>query len=262
MIFSNQNDLLGKYNHKHNHKRYNTMSWEWSEEIAREILKGPSAGPWLPFFQRKDIQEILNKITNQICEESFNRPIYPSPENVWRALWLPPANIKAVILGQDPYHNPGSATGLCFSIPPGQPLNPSLQNIYTELEKEGYSPNKTGNLVHLFDQGVLLLNVGLTVIQGQPKSHLNFWLPFTSLLIQYICDITKDQPVAWILLGSDAIYYSKYVHSPKHRVFVASHPSPLSAHKSSSKAPAFMGSNIFRNVNDYLVSQSLSPIIF
>ena len=121
-------------------------------------------------------------------------------------------NVKVVILGQDPYHN-GSATGLCFDVKLGNALNPSLQNIYKELESEGFSPVKDGNLESWTRQGVLLLNTALTVREGEPESHLELWSDFSDKVIKKLSE--KDF-VVWIILGKKAADWKTSITNKNH----------------------------------------------
>lgn len=227
-------------------------TWNWEIGLQNFLEEGNSPILWNEFFNEPKIKEELKTISKRISETSSNREVFPPIHKVFRTFNLPPKKIRVVILGQDPYHNPGSAVGLCFSVPSSKQINPSLQNIYKELENEGFKPEKDGNLEKWLNQGCFLLNTALTVESGMPESHLPIWYNFSSKLIKYISSETEN--VAWILMGAKALTYSKFIDQEKrgHKLFVTSHPSPLSAYKGFQKYPAFVGSNVFKNVNDFL----------
>ena len=147
-------------------------TYDW-ENMTLTMVETPLS--WEECFEtvRDDIRAISYEL------EHTNATIYPSPDRVFRAFnEVRLENVRLVILGQDPYHN-GNATGLCFDVKPGGRLNPSLKNIYRELENENFFPNKNGNLSHLPKQGVLLLNTALTVEKGAAASHEAIWADFT-----------------------------------------------------------------------------------
>lgn len=228
------------------------QEWSWEMGLWNYLLEGNYPRHWAKFFLSPDVQTELQTISTEIANEDTKKPIYPPINRVFRALSWPIQSIRVVIIGQDPYHNPGSATGLCFSVPPNQPINPSLQNIYTELAQEGYRPNRTGSLTHWAEQGCLMLNTALSVRQGQAGSHSEIWAGFTLKLLRFIAEETKQQSVAWLLMGADACAFRSCIVSPKHKAFITSHPSPLSAHKSFRHGPAFLGSNVFKQINEFL----------
>lgn len=202
---------------------------------------------WKKFFDNN--KTLLKRISEEIREKSHT--IYPPIHQVFRAFYETPLkNIKVVVLGMDPYHN-GSAIGLCFSVLPGNKINPSLKNIYKELENSGYTVNKNGDLTHWAKQGCLMLNTALTVEKGIPDSHTTIWSDFTKKLITYISENTEN--VAWLLMGAKALNFQKYISAERnHAFFITSHPSPFSAHKGFQRYPAFLGSNVFKKVNTFL----------
>lgn len=172
---------------------------------------------------------------------------YPPLNQVFRAFEMPVSSIRLVILGQDPYHGPGQAHGLSFSVPPGVPKPPSLQNIFKELVQEFPERNykfPSGDLSTWTEQGILLLNAALTVAPGLPNSHAEMWTEFTDDVIRFIATHTN---AVFLLLGSFAKSKAKFIQ--KARVVTGVHPSPLSAHK------GFFGSNIFK-----LVEALIGPI--
>lgn len=209
---------------------------------------------WTDFFYSPDMESILIPILNDLEEE---KKYYPDDNSIFRCFYMTPFdNIKVVILGQDPYHN-GSATGLCFDVKLGNPLNPSLQNIYKELESEGFYPVKDGNLESWTKQGVLLFNTALTVRPSDPESHLELWSPFSKKVIEKISE--KDF-VIWVILGKKAADWKEYITNKNHIILETTHPSPFSALKPSGSQKAFIGSGIFKSVNVELLKKSLEKI--
>ena len=188
-------------------------------------------------------------------EYQQGKQIYPASSAIFRALDLTPlAAVKVVILGQDPYHGPGQAQGLCFSVPNGIPFPPSLQNIFTELVSDLGVPYPTASdLTAWAEQGVLLLNATLTVEEGKAGSHQKRgWEQFTDRII-YILN-HQCEGVVFILWGAYAQEKGKVIDRTKHLVLEAPHPSPLSAHR------GFFGSRPFSQTNDYLLSHLQAPI--
>lgn len=190
-----------------------------------------------------------------VQEKKQGKAIYPKGEDIFLALNRTPVDrVKVVILGQDPYHGPGQAHGLSFSVPRGTKLPPSLLNIYKELETDlGIPVTRNGCLETWADQGVLLLNSVLTVQDGQPASHQNKgWEKFTDQIIQQVNDQVPH--VAFILWGAYAQKKASFVDRNRHFVLQSPHPSPLSAHR------GFFGSRPFSKVNQFLVEKNLLPI--
>lgn len=209
---------------------------------------------WSDFFYSEDIEKVLIPILNELDEEKKS---YPEDKNIFRCFYMTPFNnVKVVILGQDPYHN-GSATGLCFDVKLGNSLNPSLQNIYKELESEGFSPIKDGNLEAWTRQGVLLLNTALTVREGDPESHLELWSEFSDKVIK---NLSEKDFIVWVILGKKAADWKNSITNKNHIILEATHPSPFSALKSSATQKAFIGSGIFKNVNKELSKNGLDKI--
>ena len=187
--------------------------------------------------------------------EYANGTVYPNMYDIFNALKLTPySSVKAVILGQDPYHEPGQAHGLAFSVKEGTPLPPSLRNIYKELETDvGAKPVSCGELIGWAKQGVLLLNTVLTVRQGNANSHKGKgWEIFTDEIIKKLNE--KTEPVAFILWGANARSKKALITNPIHGVFESPHPSPLSAHY------GFFGSRPFSRVNAFLMQNGVPPI--
>lgn len=183
------------------------------------------------------------------------KDIFPKPEAVYSALALTPfASVKAVILGQDPYHGPGQAHGLSFSVPEGERIPPSLRNIYKELQSDlGLTPPKHGHLESWAKQGVLLLNSVLTVESGAAGSHAGLgWEKFTDDVIRKLSETRSG--LAFVLWGAHAQKKAALIDTTRHLVIVSAHPSPLSAHR------GFFGSRPFSRINDYLQTQGIAPI--
>lgn len=183
-------------------------------------------------------------------------PIYPPEELVFNAFRKTPYDkVKVVIVGQDPYHNPGQAHGLAFSVPHGVLPPPSLQNIFKELQADlGIEPPSHGNLSSWAEQGVLLLNATLTVKQNEPLSHHGKgWEKFTDGVIEALK--RREDPVIFVLWGKSAQKKCQNLDG-SHIVLTAAHPSPLSAHN------GFFGCRHFSKINDLLLSQKKTPIIW
>lgn len=190
------------------------------------------------------------------AERDAGKVIYPPQQDVFNALKLTPLDaVKVVILGQDPYHGPNQAHGLCFSVLPGVKTPPSLVNIYKELavDIDGFVIPKHGTLTSWAEQGVLLLNTVLTVEQGNAHSHAKWgWERFTDAVINAVN--THQQGVVFLLWGSHAQKKGMQIDTSKHHVLCAPHPSPLSAHR------GFLGCQHFSQTNQLLISQNKSPV--
>ncbi|MFZ2843430.1 uracil-DNA glycosylase [Psychrobacter sp.] len=182
--------------------------------------------------------------------------IYPPAPLMFNAFNLTPlSQVKVVILGQDPYHRPGQAMGLSFSVPKAIPKPPSLNNVLKEMADDiGTSYSAHGDLSYWAQQGVLLLNSSLTVREGEPNSHQNNgWEQFTDAVIAVINEQTEH--TVFILWGSKAQKKGKYINTEKHLILTAVHPSPLAANRG-----GFFGSKPFSKTNDYLVQYGQTPI--
>ncbi len=225
-------------------------SYRWKNVSLWDFLKeGNIPQGWKSFFMTKDIQILLGKISDKLEKERSDR-IYPIIQDVFRAFYMTPlSKIKVCILGQDPYHSGtnetnGSAMGLCFSVRPGNKINPSLRNIYRELKNEGYSPKEDGVLTH-WTQFCFMYNMALTVEKGCADSHTSIWYDFSEEVIKYIAKNVKK--MSWLLMGSKAQQIKNLL--PKtHQIVCTSHPSPFSAHRSYRNIPAFLGSNAFKQI--------------
>ena len=206
------------------------------------------------------LQEEFNKpyfeiLTNFVRKEYQTTTIYPPAKLIFNAFNLCPFDqTKVVIIGQDPYHGPGQAHGLCFSVNDGVAYPPSLVNIFKEIEDDLHRPTPTsGNLERWAKQGVLLLNAILTVRANQPASHQNKgWEEFTDRVIKELSD--KRDGLVFMLWGSYAQKKGAVIDTKKHLVLKAVHPSPLSAYR------GFFGCKHFSQANAYLQSRGKSPI--
>lgn len=189
-------------------------------------------------------------------EKSAGKTIYPRSADIFNALNTTPFNkVKVVILGQDPYHGPGQAHGLCFSVPEGVKPPPSLQNIYKEIQSDLSVAERpsSGNLLSWAKQGVLLLNSVLTVEAHQAASHQRKgWEQFTDQVIKVLSE--ESEHIVFMLWGSYAQKKGQVIDPANHLVLKAPHPSPLSAHR------GFLGCKHFSACNQYLVDQGQAPI--
>jgi uracil-DNA glycosylase len=191
-----------------------------------------------------------------VQEIQADKVIYPPNALIFNALNTTPlANVKVVILGQDPYHGPNQAHGLSFSVQKGVPLPPSLRNIYHELQSDlGITAPKHGDLTRWAEQGVLLLNAVLTVEAGQPTSHQKRgWEDFTD----HVIDVLNEQRehIVFILWGAYAQRKGQRIDQNKHLVLKAAHPSPLAANRG-----GFFGCKVFSKSNNYLKQNGIEPI--
>lgn len=211
---------------------------------------------WNEVFKNYQKIDELNSMIKKINEQRLTTTIYPPKEQVFRVFDLALEDIKVVILGQDPYHNPDQACGLSFSVNDGVPLPKSLINIYKELHDDlGIKPAKTGNLESWFNQGVFLLNAVLTVEKNSPASHSKIgWENFTDYIIENISE--KNENVIFVLWGAYARSKNKLINPAKHKIIESAHPSPLSAYR------GFFGSKVFSQINSYLAENGRKTINF
>jgi uracil-DNA glycosylase len=223
----------------------NTTSW-----TAIDLAELPSPVGWEEFFSTQT--KNLVRISNNLKLISTSSQIYPCPTHVFRAFDLvKPADIKVVICGQDPYHTPDTAQGLAFSVSQGhlsKPINPSLRNIFKKVNLEGYTCDQKNSDLHRWArQGVFLINTILTVTQSKAKSHSTFgWDEFFIDLLKYLQNYASG--VVYILWGSNAKIYRKYINTEKNIVLCGGHPCPLN------RTSSFWDANYFRPCNDYLRS--------
>ena len=199
--------------------------------------------------------ENYKKIREFLKKEYAQYTVYPSMYDIFNAFKLTPYNkVKAVLLGQDPYHEPGQAQGLCFSVKEGVPKPPSLVNIYQELHDDlgCYIPNN-GYLEKWAKQGVLMLNTVLTVRAHQANSHQGKgWEQFTDAVIEAVN--AQDRPIVFLLWGRPAQQKATMLTNPKHLILKAPHPSPLSAYR------GFFGCRHFSQTNEFLKAHGVEPI--
>ncbi|HRQ61989.1 MAG TPA: uracil-DNA glycosylase [Alphaproteobacteria bacterium] len=211
---------------------------------------------WLDILQPEFDQAYMQKLKAFLqAEKDAGKTIFPKGPDIFNALNTTRlADIKIVIIGQDPYHGPGQAHGLSFSVPPGIALPPSLRNIYKEIEAEyGCQMPRTGDLTGWAEQGVLLLNATLTVQSGLAGSHQKKgWEPFTDAVIRTVNE--RCQNVVFLLWGSYAQKKGAIIDRTKHLVLESVHPSPLSAHR------GFFGCGHFKKANQYLESHGKTPV--
>lgn len=212
---------------------------------------------WWPWLQVEWAQPYFKDLASFVHEEYAHREIYPPKAKVFSAFENTDyPDVRVVILGQDPYHEPGQAEGLSFSVKPGIDIPPSLQNIYKELESDipGFQIPNNGSLTKWADQGVFLLNTLLTVKAHQAFSCKGWgWEEFTDAAIRALDQ--EDHPMVFLLWGKPAQEKAKLLHdNPNHLVLMAPHPSPLSAYR------GFFGCHHFSKANEFLIEHGLSPI--
>ena len=197
----------------------------------------------------------LEIVTFLKMEKATGKTVYPPGSLIFNAFNSTPFDqVKVVLLGQDPYHGPGQAHGLSFSVPDGIPPPPSLMNIFKEMQSDlGVPFPRSGNLQHWANRGVLLLNASLTVRAQEPMSHSRMgWSEFTNAAISKLSDLRKN--LVFLLWGKFAQEKQALIDETKHLVLKAAHPSPLSAHN------GFLGCRHFSKTNEYLVSNKTDPI--
>lgn len=210
---------------------------------------------WKDLFQDEFKKPYFEELASFVREEYKTKKVFPPPKDIFKAFDLCPFDkVKVVILGQDPYHGPGQAHGLCFSVNKGIPTPPSLVNIYKEIESDIGKPMPDhGNLEHWAEQGVFLLNATLTVIAHMAGAHQKKgWETFTDEVIRLISE--KKEHVVFMLWGAYAQDKAWMIDETKHLILKAPHPSPLSANR------GFFGCKHFSTANKYLASHGLKPI--
>ena len=211
---------------------------------------------WKTFIKREQEKGYLNETFEKVMRDRENTEVYPSVEDTFKALFFTqPYDIRVVIIGDEPYCEPGLADGLAFSVKDGNMPPTLLRIIFKELALEYgiEKPRTNGNLTDWTMQGVLLLNTILTVRKNQPFSHQNIgWERFTKEVIRYIN--TLDQPIVFMLWGSNVQNMMMYLDNPKHKIMMTVEPNPLTADK------GFYGCGHFRRANEFLVQNGQSPI--
>jgi uracil-DNA glycosylase len=211
---------------------------------------------WKPFLEAEFAKPYFVELSNFLHSAYETKKVFPAKPQVFRAFTTDLDQVKVVILGQDPYHTPGVAHGLAFSVPSSQPIPPSLVNIYKEIDAEyGKHANATGNLSAWQEQGVLLLNNVLTVEAHKAGSHRGKgWEIFTEATVRHLNE--KCEHLVFILWGRDARSKKPLIDTSKHLVLESAHPSPLSAHN------GFFGNGHFRKANEFLLANGMSEIVW
>ena len=210
---------------------------------------------WNPILRQELAKAYWDPLQHFVHQERQRHEVYPPHEEVFAALHLTPfADVKVMLLGQDPYHGPGQANGLCFSVQPGVPQPPSLANVFTELETDLGIPRPTnGSLEPWARRGVLLLNTTLTVRAHAAGSHQGKgWETFTDAVISAVNE--KPERIVFLLWGASARKKAALVDHTRHTVIESPHPSPLSAHR------GFLGSRPISRANDALSAAGRPPV--
>lgn len=210
---------------------------------------------WQKRLQPEFEKAYFAQLTDFVRREYAERTIYPPGRLIFNAFNLCPFDrVKVVLLGQDPYHGPGQAQGLCFSVNDGVRFPPSLVNIFKELQSDlGIAPPASGSLVRWTEQGVFLLNATLTVREHQAGSHQNMgWEQFTDAVIRLLAE--EREHLVFILWGGYAQRKGAFIDRAKHLVIASPHPSPLSAYH------GFFGTKPFSRTNEYLIANGVEPI--
>ncbi|MCM3626406.1 uracil-DNA glycosylase [Paenibacillus glycanilyticus] len=210
---------------------------------------------WAELLRPEMDEPYFKQMAGQLEDFYATKTVYPKVEHIFNALQQTSyEQARVVIIGQDPYHGPGQAHGLSFSVQKGIAIPPSLRNIYKELQEDiGCSIPRHGSLLTWAKQGVLLLNTVLTVEEGQPNSHQKLgWEQFTDRIIRLLNE--REKPVVFILWGKHAQDKAAFINTDKHPVISSAHPSPLAARR------GFFGSRPFSRVNEHLRSLGSSEI--
>ena len=210
---------------------------------------------WDGLLKEEIEKPYMNELRKFLSREYKTHRVYPPMKDMFNALrFTPYHSVKAVIIGQDPYHQPGQAMGMSFSVREGCPIPPSLQNIYKEIEDStGRKQPPSGDLTRWAVQGVLLLNAVLTVRQSQPGSHRGKgWETFTDYIIHLLNE--REDPIVFMLWGADAKRKKELIENPRHTVLTAAHPSPFSADR------GFFGCNHFNLANEVIIKNGGIPI--
>lgn len=210
---------------------------------------------WDELLKDEFQKEYYQKLRAVLANEYKTHTVYPDMYDIFNALkYTSYSDVKAVIIGQDPYHGPGQAHGLCFSVKRGIEPPPSLKNIFKEINDElGITPPNHGELTSWAKQGVLMLNTVLTVRAGQANSHKGIgWETFTDKVIELLNE--RSKPIVFLLWGGNARRKAQLVTNPSHKILACAHPSPLSAYN------GFFGCGHFVKCNEFLNSVGETPI--
>ena len=210
---------------------------------------------WDELLKDEFTKEYYLKLREFLKAEYGSRRIYPNMYDIFNSLkFTSYSDVKAVIIGQDPYHGAGQAHGLCFSVQKGTAIPPSLQNIYKEIYSDlGIPPANHGYLKKWADSGVLLMNTVLTVREGQANSHRGMgWEIFTDRVIELLNQ--RDKPIVFLLWGGNAKQKMRLITNHNHLILQAAHPSPLSAYN------GFFGCRHFSKANEFLTANGMTPI--
>lgn len=221
---------------------------------VKKVAIGPE---WEKLLHEEFAKPYFAILRTKIREAYLSGPVFPPPQKIFRAFDLcAPKDVRIVILGQDPYHTQGVADGLAFSSLEKNPVPPSLQNVYKEIEAElGVRCRPTPDLTHWAEQGVLLLNASLTVESGKANSHVEFgWHEFTDAVISIVS--RECEHVVFILWGNYAREKRALIDTSKHLVLESPHPSPLSAHR------GFLGNGHFKKANEYLTEHARGEVVW
>lgn len=209
---------------------------------------------WAEILKDRFTKEYKHELFSWLEKEYSTKTIFPPKEKIFNALnFVSPAEIKVVIIGQDPYHTKGQADGLAFSCHNGTP-QPSLKNIFKEIHDDlGISMSNSTDLTNWAKQGVMLLNTSLTVVEHLPASHANpLWHQFTTEIVKILNE--QNQPIVFILWGNHAKSFLKYLNNPNHLVLQSAHPSPFSAYS------GFFGCKHFSKCNAFLKENGVKEI--
>lgn len=210
---------------------------------------------WLELCENQTSLPYWHQLQDFVQTQRETSIVYPPVGQIFRAFELTaPQDVRVVVLGQDPYHSHGQANGLCFSVPGGVKIPPSLRNIYKELHTDlGIAPATSGDLSSWARQGVLLLNCTLTVSQDGAGTHQGYgWETFTDAVVRTLG--TSSSPIVFVLWGACARRKKILITQPQHTIIESVHPSPLSAHN------GFFGSRPFSQINDVLIRSASSPL--
>lgn len=204
----------------------------------RHALKNVKLSSWSEFFNAQDLDYLMDML------DKSKKTIYPSPENIFRVFEVAPQDIKVVILGQDPYYNPGQAMGLAFSVNPETKTPKSLINIFKELKSDLGIERTNPDLTDWHKQDVFLLNTALTVPEKEPNKHKKYWKSFTNDLIRYLVRVNPN--IIYIMWGNNAKAYGQKIEhylNSNDLIHYAPHPSPLSAHQGFFNSKPFSWTN-------------------